>query len=252
MCHETTSRPPHPPIAGGAASGELVTLTASDGNSFAAFDAPAERPTGAAIVVMPDVRGLHPFYEELALRFAEVGVSAVAMDYFGRSAGVGRRDDGFDFMTHVRQTTGDGIAADARTCVDRLKSAGAERVYTVGFCFGGRASFNQAAEGHGLAGVVGFYGMVAPVEMFGPAETAPVNRAKSYECPVLGLFGGADQMIPQDTIDAFGKSLDDAGVARELVTYPDAPHSFFDRSFDQHAKACEDAWARMLSFAAVR
>jgi carboxymethylenebutenolidase len=251
MCYETTARPPHPPIAGGAASGELITLTASDGNKFAAFEAKAERPTGTGMVVMPDVRGLHKFYEELTMRFAEVGVSSVAMDYFGRTAGVGERDDAFDFMTHVRQTQGPGIGADARASVERLKQGGAQKIFTVGFCFGGRASFNQAAEGHGLSGVIGFYGMVAPSPMFGGEETAPVNLAAKYECPVLGLFGGADQMIPQDSIDGFKKALDAAGVKNELKTYEGAPHSFFDRSFDQHQAACDDAWKRIISFIGI-
>ncbi len=55
-------------------------------------------------MVLPDVRGLHPFYEELALRFAEAGVDAIAIDYFGRTAGVGKRGADFEYMPHVGQT----------------------------------------------------------------------------------------------------------------------------------------------------
>ena len=69
------------------------TLTASDGNKFAAYFARAEKPTGAGMVVLPDVRGLHQFYKELAQRFAEAGVDSVAIDYFGRTAGIGDRSD---------------------------------------------------------------------------------------------------------------------------------------------------------------
>jgi carboxymethylenebutenolidase len=65
---------------------------------------------------------------------------------------------------------------------------------------------------------------------------------------VLGLFGGADDHIPQEQIDEFDAALADAGVEHELISYPGAPHSFFDRSFDEHAEACEDAWRRVLGF----
>ena len=73
MCFDLDSRPPIAPIAGGALDAERLVLTAADGNRFPAFRARAAEPTGAGIVILPDVRGLHPYYEELALRFAEAG-----------------------------------------------------------------------------------------------------------------------------------------------------------------------------------
>ena len=81
MCFDHDSRPPIAPIAGGALDGSLVTLTADDGNALAAFRARPAEPTGAGVVILPDVRGLYPFYEELALRFAERGVDAVPVVY---------------------------------------------------------------------------------------------------------------------------------------------------------------------------
>jgi carboxymethylenebutenolidase len=246
MCYETTARPPMPPIAGGAATGESLTLEASDGNAFAAFQARAEDGGNVGIVILPDVRGLHAFYEDLALRFAEQGIHAVAFDYFGRTAGVGRRDDDFDFWPEVMKTKPETVALDVAASVAKLRESGVEKVFTVGFCFGGRNSFNQAARGHGLSGVIGFYGGVAPRNE--EDTDAPVNQVASYECPVLGLFGGADQMITAPDIEAFGKALDAAGVANELKIYDGAPHSFFDRAFAEFATDCDDAWTRMLSF----
>jgi carboxymethylenebutenolidase len=249
MCYETTARPPYPPIRGGAATGEDLTLKSSDGNEFAAFSAKAEKPSGAGIAILPDVRGLHAFYEDLALRFAEAGVHATAFDYFGRTAGVSRRADDFDFWPEVMKTHPDTIALDVAAAVDHLRSesgGAATSIFTVGFCFGGRNSLNQAARGHGLAGVIGFYGRVAR----GNDEDldAPVDKAKAFECPVLGLFGGADQMITADGIHAFGKALGEVGIDHELKIYDGAPHSFFDRAFDQFKDACDDAWRLMLDF----
>ncbi len=246
MCYETTARPPMPPIAGGAATGESITLKASDGNEFAAFHARADGDNSVGMVVLPDVRGLHAFYEDLALRFAEQGVHSVAFDYFGRTAGVGRRDDDFDFWPEVMKTTPETVALDVAASVEHLRSQGVEKIFTVGFCFGGRNSFNQAARGHGLAGVIGFYGSVAPRNE--EDTDAPIDKVASFECPVLGLFGGADQMITADGIEAFGKALTDAGVGNEMKIYDGAPHSFFDRAFVEFAADCDDAWTRILSF----
>jgi hypothetical protein len=93
MCYDASARPPLPPVAGGAGigrSGGLVPQPA-DGNRFGAHSATTAAPGGPGIVILPDVRGLHPFYhpfyKELAERFAEAGVHATAMDHFGRTAG---------------------------------------------------------------------------------------------------------------------------------------------------------------------
>jgi carboxymethylenebutenolidase len=201
------------------------------------------------IVVMPDVRGLHPFYEDLAKRFAEAGVHAVTLDYFGRTAGTGPRDDDFDHRPHVEQTSPEAIAADVAAGVAFLRSAEGGRatnVFTVGFCFGGRYSFNQAGEGHGLAGVIGFYGGLRPRHE--GDQYTPIRRAPTYAAPVLALFGGADPSNPHEEIETFTLALERAGVEHEIVVYPDAPHSFFDRAFDQYRDECDDAWRRVLDF----
>ena len=100
-----------------------ITLTADDGNRFLAFRARATQPSGAGVVILPDVRGLHPYYEELALRFAEAGIDAVAFDWFGRTAGLETpRDDAFEYAPHVAQTTWTGIAADIRAAAAEVGS----------------------------------------------------------------------------------------------------------------------------------
>src|SRR5712691_7544453 len=129
MCFELGSLPPIPAIAGAAVSHDDLELAAADGNSFAAFHATPDEPTGIGVVILPDVRGLYRFYEELALRFAERGHSALAIDYFGRTAGVERRGDDFEYMPHVQQTTPDGIQADVAAAVDYLRSHGVQTVF---------------------------------------------------------------------------------------------------------------------------
>jgi carboxymethylenebutenolidase len=204
------------------------------------------------VVILPDVRGLFRFYKELADRFASVGVHACAIDYFGRTAGTEERPGEWDYAPHVRQTDPDLIADDTAAAIDLLRShegGGAERVYTVGFCFGGRNSFNQAARGHGLAGVVGFYGRVARTD--DSDSDAPVDRVRDFDCPVLGLFGGADQAVSVEDVRSFEEALEDSGVSNEVVVYEGVPHSFFDRKADEFRDVCDDAWVRMLRFFGV-
>ena len=198
-------------------------------------------------MILPDIRGLYRFYEELALRFAERGHTAVAIDYFGRTAGVEKRGDDFEWQPHVQQTTAEGVQADTGAAVAWLRDAGCSSVFTVGFCFGGRHSWLAAAAGHGLRGAIGFYGRPGPGQDGSPG---PTQRAGEFEAPILGLMGGDDPGIPVEDVREFERALEEAGADHELVIYDGAPHSFFDRKFEEFADASEDAWRRVLEFVA--
>ena len=249
MCHDTDGRPPIAPIAGAAGDTRRITLEAGDGASTAAFLARSSTPTAVGIVILPDVRGLHPFYEELALRFAENGVDALVVDYFGRTAPPPPRPADFDHVPHVEATTWAGQSADIRAAADYLRSgedARTEMLFSVGFCFGGRTAFLSATLGLDLAGAIGFYGPPT-----GPGRNdapAPVEVAAQFGSPVLGLFGGGDPSIPADAVRAFGDALDGAGILNRLVVFEGAPHSFFDRKAADFADVADRAWATVLEF----
>jgi carboxymethylenebutenolidase len=249
MCYDADARPPLPPVRGGATDATEAVLTSADGTRVAAYRARAAQPGGPGIVVLPDVRGLHPFFEELAMRFAEAGVHAIAIDYFSRTAGTGHRDAAFEYQAPVAQTRHETLNADIAAAVRFLQSeegGQAERLFTVGFCFGGRVSYLQAAAGLGLAGVIGFYGQ--PIGEHPTGLPAPAELAPQFSCPVLAIWGGADQGIGPDKIAAFDDALQAAGIEHRSVIYPDAPHSFFDRRAADFAAASEDAWRQMLDF----
>jgi carboxymethylenebutenolidase len=247
MCHELDSSPPIPALAGAAVTHEDIELEAADATRLAAFSATPEQPTDVGVVILPDVRGLYRFYEELALRFAERGYAAVAIDYFGRTAGVAKRDDDFPFMDHVAKTTPAGVQADVAAAAAWLRSpAGGSRasVFTVGFCFGGRNSWLAAAGGHGLAGAIGFYGM--PGERDG--RPGPTQRAADIAAPILAFQAGDDAHITAEDNAAFDAALTAAGVPHEVITVEGAPHSFFDRHHGEFQAQSEDAWRRSLEF----
>jgi carboxymethylenebutenolidase len=248
MCVDHDSRPPIVPIAGAAVDGTVVELTSSDGNRLAAFRADASSPTGAAMLVLPDVRGLAPFYEDLALRFAEAGIDAIAIDYYGRTAGANRRDADFDHGEHAAQLTWAGVRADAIAAAEHIRRERAVGpLSSVGFCVGGRISFLLATVPDvGLAGAVGFYGW--PVGPRRDDLPAPADVAASMRAPVLAIFGGDDQGIPPDHIAAFRSALEAAEIEHRIMVMQGAPHSFFDRKHETFASASAEAWDAVRAF----
>ena len=253
MCFDADARPPLPPIRGSALDAGDVTLTSADGTRVAAYAARAGQPSGVGVVILPDVRGLHPYFEELSLRFAETGVHAVAIDPYSRTAGTSKRGEGFEYEPHVLQLRHESVDSDVAAGIDYLRGpegGGAERVHTLGFCLGGRISLVQAAGDAGLAGVIGFYPW--PVGPHRSTLPAPADEAPRFRCPVLAIYGGQDAGIPTEAREAFDAALDAAGVEHRTVVYENAPHSFFDRKSVEYAEECADAWRQVLDFIGVR
>ena len=251
MCYSNDARPPELPVGfggGGGAIGEDLTLAAADGNKFMAYVAHAPQSQGAQVLIYPDVRGLHPFYKELALRFAEAGINALAMDYFGRSAGLTARDDAFEFRPHVEQMTWPTFTNDVRASVAHLHTLAPEppSIFTVGFCMGGGLCLYSSMADLGLTGVIGFYAGMRRAwdEAKGPLPDA----AAHCKIPVLGLFGGNDPGIPTEQVQKLDEILDGTGVAHSINSYPGAPHSFFDRKYDEYKHECDDAWQKVFEF----
>ena len=250
MCITHDSRPPIEPISGAAIDASRITLTGEDGAEFAAYLARPEggTGTGAGIVILPDVRGLHPFFEELALRFAERGIDALAIDYFGRTAGTGERGDEFEHWPHVEKARWETLSGDIRRAVAHLRGLepAPRSVFTTGFCMGGRLSSMSATLGLGLAGAIPFYGWPTGPNRNG--TPAPAEHADKIECDVLAFWGGADEGIPEEARNEFDRALDAAGVRHETVTYPGAPHGFFDKAAAEFQHESSDAWDRILAF----
>ncbi len=211
MCFDYDSRPPDlpadlvlRPISGGAAA-EQLTLESADGTPFSAALAEAAEGGESGVVIIPDVRGLYPFYVELAERFAEAGHHAIAFDYYGRTAGLGPRDDEFDYGPHRQQVQLDRAMEDVAAAIAALRErTGARTIATVGFCFGGSLSFVAGTRSDlDLAGVVGLYGVLARERFDGHGVLTSATETRR---PLLGLFGGADQAIPQERSTSSSRS----------------------------------------------
>ena len=223
-------------------------LEARDGNRFAAFLATPEEPSQTGVVILPDVRGLYRFYEELALRFAERGHTALAFDYFGRTAGVEKRDEDFEYPPHVEA---DDVPRGSRRMLPPPSST----------C----ASLGCDHDLHGrlLHGRPRSPGSPPPAATGSRARSASTGGRGSRRTAQPGptQLAGADRGAgagaagrrrrrtsrPSDN-EAFDRALTEAGVEHEVVTYDGAPHSFFDRKQEEFAAASDDAWGRVLEF----
>jgi carboxymethylenebutenolidase len=243
VCHDHDSRPPAPPRTGDVVERGVLTLTSADGTEFsAAYAAPAAQAR-VGVVVLPDIRGLHPYYVALAERFAETGAAAVAIDWFGRTAGVcgpdGVRGEDFEWQPHIPQTTPEGIDADLTAAIGYLRERTRPDlpVVTVGFCFGGSHSWRQSGGDLDLAGCAGFYGRPSMV-----GEAA--GRAHK---PTVMVIAGADAATPVEDQLALADRMRAAGAEVDAAVYDGAPHSFFDRAFGNWADACADAWQHVLA-----
>lgn len=244
MCYDADALPPAHGAPVTTAASERLVLTSADGAAFAAFLSRPGRTSGPAVLVLPDNHGLSGFYENLTVRLAEQGHPALAVDYFGRTAGTDPRPADFPFMEHLGKAHKDTLFADIAAGAERLRADGHREIVSLGFCFGGRLAFMTAQPRFGLAAAIGLYGY--PDVLFG--NPGPTQMAAELRGPILGLFGGADEGIPAEVVDAFGVALDAAGVEREFVTYPGAPHGFFELGRPDLTEACADAWSRILAF----
>jgi len=238
MCFTNDQRPPDPPRSSEIGEHGRLELTAEDGNRLAAFDAVPVTRRGASLILLPDIRGMHPYYTDLALSFAMAGVDVVALDPYGRTAGTSPRGENFDYMPHAKSLEPEHVLADAHAAAARLRERSGDPVFTLGFCKFGAESWRLAATDLGAAGCMGFYGIPAGVTGDIPAVTAPL----------LVLAAGADQATSPEGNEAFDRALNEACKEHEYVLYDGAPHSFFDRGFTEWTAACEDAWLRMLGF----
>lgn len=258
MCYDADAVPPFfgPPLT--TITSAALSLTAADGAPLAAFRSLPDEPRGPGVLVLPDNRGLSRFYEELTRRLAEQGLPALAIDYFGRSAGPGYRERPAGFfeaptlMRHLGALTRDGLFADFDAALAHLREAGGRSgdvpgraLISLGFCMGGRFAFITAHSRFALAGAIGLYGF--PDSLHG--APGPIQLAPQLTAPILGMFAGDDEGIGADLVAAFDQALAAAGNRREIITYPGATHGFFEAGGGGFEQECADVWRRVLEFA---
>lgn len=240
MCHSSESRPPLPPRSTPTDDHGPITLTTAEGITSIGYAAHPARPSEVGVVILPDVRGAHAFYRDLAVRFAEAGCHAVVIDYYGHLTDEPERGDDFEWRSRLPRVDAGTVEPVVAAALAALTEAGVRRSFSVGFCFGGSQSWLLAASELPLSGVIGFYGDPDLVE----------PRLAALHHPMLLLVAGADVATSRERSGAFEQALTEAGVPHQQQIYDGAPHSFFDRSATEWQDASADAWQRVLAFIA--
>ena len=198
----------------------------------------AAPPAGGypGVVMIHENRGLRPEIKQAAEDLAREGYMVLAVDLFEGDV-LETQEEARAKTAQFNQATG---TANMRAAVEYLRTQGATKVASWGWCFGGRQSVNLAISGEPLDATVVYYGG-------GMATTTA--QLSPIKWPVMGVFGDADQAIPTTTVKTFEDSLNTLGIDNEIYMYPGVGHAFANPSNSNHAPAeTADAWAKTLAF----
>jgi carboxymethylenebutenolidase len=204
------------------------------------------------VLVVQEIFGVHEHIRDVCRRLAEHGYLAVAPELFAREGNVADMADVQEILTKVVSRVPDAqVMSDLDATVAWAKATGrgdVAKLGITGFCWGGRMVWLYAAHAPALKAGVAWYGrLVGPATDLQPKR--PIDVVRDLRAPVLGLYGGADQGIPIETIERMRTALKAAGKPSEIVVYPDAPHGFFaDYRPTYRAAAAKDGWTRLLDW----
>jgi carboxymethylenebutenolidase len=209
------------------------------------FRMPAYRamPAGGA--------GLHEHIADVARRLARQGYLAIAPELFVRQGDAGSYAEVAPLIAEVVNRARDAqVMADLDACVAWAQAQGADttRLGITGFCWGGRIVWMYAAHNPALRAGVAWYGPLA--RAYAAGDSTAIEVAPRIKAPMLGLYGGADSGIPNESVERMRAALQAAGNTRsEIVLYPDTPHAFHaDYRPNYRPEAAVDGWRRCLAW----
>jgi carboxymethylenebutenolidase len=234
----------------GLTAGE-VKVPAKGGDKPANRAMPAGKSGLATVLVVQEIFGVHEHIKDLCRRLAKAGFLAVAPELYARQGDPSKYTEIPKLISEVVAKVSDAQVMDDldATAAWAAKNGGdANKVGVTGFCWGGRIVWMYAAHSPKLKGGVAWYGATA--RAFSQGDKSPLDVAAQIKAPVLGLYGGADQGIPNDTVEKMRDALKAAGNNKcELVIYPDTPHGFnADYRPSYRKEAAEDGWKRCLAW----
>lgn len=233
--------------AQGLEAGEVKIPTA-DGPMPAYRAMPAAGGPFPTVLVVQEIFGVHEHIKDICRRLAKLGYFAVAPELYARQGDVSKLTDFGEILKIVSKVPDVQVMFDLDATVAWAKKTGkadTARLGVTGFCWGGRIVWLYAAHNPNVKAGVAWYGrLVGPPDLLHPKQ--PVDLAAELKAPVLGLYGGADQGIPQETIEKMRAAVKKAGKTAEIVVYPDAPHGFHADYRPSYTKeAAEDGWKRL-------
>jgi len=237
----------------GLLAGE-VRIPTEDGVIPAYRAAPAQGGPFPAVLVVQEIFGVHEHIKDICRRLAKRGYLAVAPELYARQGDVSTIADFKEIIAKVVSKVPDAqVLADLDATAAWAAASGGDprRLAITGFCWGGRIVWLYAAHNPALKAGVAWYGRLeSPKDDLHPAN--PLDLAAELKAPVLGLYGGADQGIPNEQVAAMNEKLEAAGKPSKIILYPDAPHGFHaDYRPSYREQPAQDGWQKLLEWFAT-
>jgi carboxymethylenebutenolidase len=239
--------------ATGLTAGE-VKIPVKDGEIPAYRAMPAKGRNFPVVLVVQEIFGVHEHIKDICRRFAKAGYLAVAPEMYARQGDVSKLTNINDIMPIVAKVPDAQVMSDLdAAAVWAKKNKGAtSKLAVTGFCWGGRIVWLYASHNPNLKAGVAWYGRLTPPppERANPLQPKyPLEIVKDLKAPVLGLYGGADQGIPNDTVEQMQKALKEANNPSEIKLYPDTPHGFHaDYRASYRKEQAQDGWKLLLAW----
>lgn len=232
-------------------SGE--TSIPTQGENMPAFHAKPRNASGPlpVILVVQEIFGVHEHIRDICRRLANEGYLAIAPELYFRQGDPSEYNDIPTLFKELVSTVPDTqVLADLDHVANWASRHGGDmrNMGITGFCWGGRITWLYAAHNPQLKAAVAWYGKLVGEKTL-KQQKQPVDVAVDLTAPVLGLYGGKDDSIPQESVETMRQALRAANSKSEIVVYPDAGHAFnADYRPSYHEESAKDGWQRMLSW----
>jgi carboxymethylenebutenolidase len=212
---------------------------------------PAKGKALPTVLVVQEIFGVHEHIKDICRRFAKAGYLAVAPELYARQGDVSKMTNINDIIQKVVSKVPDEQVMsdlDAAVAWAKKNNGNTDKLAITGFCWGGRIVWLYAAHNPKLKAGVAWYGrLVSSTDELHPKN--PIDLVKDLKAPVLGLYGGADTGIPNNTVEQMQKALKEAGRPSEIVLYPDTPHGFHaDYRPSYRKEQAQDGWKKLLDW----
>ena len=237
--------------AEGLVAGE-VKVPVNDGDIPAYRAMPATGSNFPVVLVVQEIFGVHEHIKDVCRRIAKAGFFAIAPELYARQGDPSKYTDIPKIVSDIVTKVPDAqVMRDLDACVAFAKATGkadTARLGITGFCWGGRIVHVYAAHNPNVRAAVAWYGPTA--RAYHAGDKTPLDVAPQIKAAVLGLYGGADGGIPNDTVEKMFAALKAAGNTKSAYTiYPDTPHAFNADYRPSYRKAqAEDAWNKMIAW----
>jgi len=229
-----------------------VQIPTTDGRIPAYRAAPKAGGPFPVVLVVQEIFGVHEHIKDVCRRFAKLGYLAIAPELYARQGDISQITDFKEIISKVVSKVPDKqVLADLDAAVAWAETSGngdITKLAITGFCWGGRIVWLYAAHNPVLRAGVAWYGRLdAPKDELHP--TNPIDIVGELKAPVLGLYGGADQGIPNELVAKMQEKLKAAGKPSEVVLYPDTPHGFYaDYRPSYREEQARDGWNKLLDW----